>query len=279
MVALVKDCFIISNSIMYNKYVSRIFHKISHKIILFSFISCQNDPILIKHWIHHYLSFGINTSASLIIFDNTTKCDISKYFKLSGFETSYVNGYTSDQKKDLVNKFIKRSPRSSYLMYPDSDEFFTYNDDTVSITTRGMAIKSTLTEMLPYNNALTCVNHRNIFTQYPKECNKLSYYLGVDTRKITLLPVYTDGYNLYSSSHNLQSTIPVYKSSAPIYHFRYNCNTPHITLKKYYAYKGQIIWHPLTYSLRKSIPAAARYYKEYSLYKKHNNTWYIEFDC
>ena len=259
----------ITNQYVYNT-------NIIYNIALFSFISCNNDATLTRHWINHYYDIGFNRNTSLVILQGKKPCKLEELF-IGKIKTTYTTIYSSVDKQNAVNKFIKSLPMNSYIMYPDGDEFFTFDNATIQHA-RNTAIQSTLFEMVPRNNILTCVNDTIINSSFYKKCNKLFEYLGRLAYKITLAPVYMHNkYIKYISSHKIHN-IPVYKSTAPIYHYRYNCKTPSMTYRKYKLYRDRVL-NPLGYYISKSFPAMITYRKEYKLYKYTNKQWYFNFNC
>lgn len=164
---------------------------------LFSYIDSK-FPEIIPHFLYHYIDYlGIKNHEIILHSeknDSNRKLCI-KYFNRYNITATIVDSYSSLQKKETVNKFIKTLDDNDWLIYPDVDEFFCYpnilpeflyecDKDDVTIV-RGIFL-----DRISHDKELKVMNNEeSIWQQFPYElsCGGLSQLFETLQHKIVAL--------------------------------------------------------------------------------------------
>lgn len=241
------------------------YQSIHSYVSLFAFISCKISPGELNGWLYHYTNIGINNTISkLYLHDHTCSDFHIKLVETYNIPYAFVSTYTSVYKQKLVNMHIKTLDVTSYLMYPDADEYFILTHSDWKYATKGYAIYAQLIPLVHPKRKLSC-NTMNYLKKFIYTCDVHTMHM----RKIVVTPVYyINQYVQYNSSHNMYTYIPRKHATYQSHHLRFTCSTPYITQSKIKAYSE-------AESTRKNIFALKRYTYEMTWFTLVGNVWIL----
>ena len=179
-------------------------------IHLFTYIDSKY-PSIVPHFLKYYVNYlGIKNHKVILHSeknDSNRKLCI-KYLNEYNITPTMVDSYSSQQKMDAVNEFIKNLDNDDWLIYPDVDEFFCYpntlrkflcecDKDNVTI------VRGVFLDRMSHDKELKTINNKeSIWKQFPHELahGGLSQILGVSPHKVVALKAKYE----YESSHWLK---------------------------------------------------------------------------
>jgi hypothetical protein len=229
---------------------------------------------LIYHFIKHYKLLGIPQKNWKIVVHYKIGCENSIILlNKNDIEYEIVNEYTSDLKKEKVNDFIL-SIKNGWLVYPDLDEFFEYNQKLEIIIDecekkhieliKGKRIErfSKDFELIPITK------NQNIFDTFniSIDCNRINHETNQSNVNVMLVKITNDKKPIYVNSHSLENeeSYSKYNKDLIINHFKWSFYVINCLRYKFLKY------------LEKKEYYKALYYKNlYFMIKKRDDKYYV----
>lgn len=163
----------------------------------FSFVSVR-EPILLRHWLNHYvvglgipprnLGFVVHVSTDTgpeesAMLDMTWRTLSNHGISVDRQARIHRGRYTDAERLDAVNEFVSRLPNQSWMVFADSDEFFSYPCNLASQIHRHDDFRAVMHDRLSSNGSIAPLRDEpDISVQFPIECS-LRQVLSSDPRK------------------------------------------------------------------------------------------------
>lgn len=163
----------------------------------FSFVSVR-EPILLRHWLNHYvvglgipprnLGFVVHVSTDTgaeesALLDVTFRALSNHGISVDRQARIHRGRYTDAERLDAVNEFVSHLPNQSWMVFADSDEFFSYPCNLASKVHGYDAFSAVMRDRLSSNGSIAPLRDEpDISVQFPIECG-LRQALSSDARK------------------------------------------------------------------------------------------------
>ena len=186
-------------------------------ISLFSFIN-GNENKLLFYFLKYYIELGIDPKNMFIIIhiasENNETNESIKLLNSYNIKYEVSKVYTSNIKTSFVNNYIKTLPITSYLIYPDLDEFFYYNGMKINDFICGMEKNNIRIVQAEFCNRICNIDtsHKTLFEQFPicfyDPENKITKGTRYSKYKIIVLKLKEN--DKYINSHEINQMKGVY---------------------------------------------------------------------
>lgn len=260
------------------------------KIKFFSFINSL-EPKLLYFFLKYYIKLGIKPQDMYLVIHidpiyiiEKNKYNDNKIYKTLELINNYkikhkiVKIYTSDKKKVRINNLIKNTENGTWLIYPDLDEFFNYENMKIYNFIEKLEkdnidmVEGIFCNRVAKNFKLKPIDvKKDIFKQYPIKYydNKFNIQDNYKQTKICILKI-KEGCK-YQNSHILvnMDIYNKYKKLLDVHHFKFTLYTLSTLKNKIDIY---------TSNNYKNNTKKKNYEKQLDLFYEKDNDWYIKKD-
>lgn len=261
------------------------------QINLFSFVNSL-EPKLLHFFVKHYKDLGIKCSNMYLIVHIDPKYTISvndetKYTRnsinkslniLKKNKISYIitDKYNAKRKRCYVNKYIKKLDKGTWLIYPDLDEFFDYQNKNIYDFIKKLEknnieiVVGRFCNRITNNYKLKSIDiKKNLFDQYPIKYydNKNNIAEKYIQTKICALKIKKKC--KYHNSHRIENMNDYkrYDKELDVHHFKFTSYTIAALKNKYEIYKN------IGREYRIDM-----YKQQFDLFYQKDDKWYIKKD-
>lgn len=157
-------------------------HWLRDALHLFSFLSSSGSPLMLRHFTQHYLNtLGVDAArARFVVLEQGGSSDHVAALLVDEAHVPAGNvqilrgvAYSDALKIEHVNAYIRTLPHHAWLIFADSDEFFTYpcNLPHLVRAQRETLFGSSMVDRLALDGSIAPVRRSpSLAEQYPLEC-------------------------------------------------------------------------------------------------------------